>query len=266
MTPPATAQRAPATRPAGRVAPRPRPRPVPDHPRRRPARPAPAPRPAAKPRPRPAGSTRARALRRLGAVVDSPLLDRLIAGRLWIPCIAVALLGLVFLQVSLLQLNSGIGRSVAAASALERDNAALKAEVSRLDSGERIQAVARAEGLVMPGPGDRRYLTVGWSADASRAARTLAAPAPVVQESAPVLDGAQSAAVSAVPSTATAEPAPGPGPETAAAAPVTPEAPAPTPTPTPVPEAAAPPASDPAPTPAPQADVAATGGVAPGGG
>jgi cell division protein FtsL len=96
--------------------------------------------------------------------------------------IACALVGLVFLQVSLLKLNSGIGRAVQSAATLERQNATLRAEVSRLDSGERIQGVADRLGLVMPAAGDRHYLQAGGTAYAAQAARGLTTPAPVVQQ------------------------------------------------------------------------------------
>lgn len=110
------------------------------------------------------------------------LLDRLIHGRVWIAMVAGALVGLVFLQVSLLKLNSGIGRAVQTAATLERQNASLRAEVSRLDSGQRIQGVADRLGLVMPAAGDRRYLRAGDGGYAAQAARGLTAPAPVVQQ------------------------------------------------------------------------------------
>lgn len=170
MTPPAaaTARTAPGhTRPAVRQRPRPR------------AVPAPAPRGR-----RVSGPARPRsaAPRRAALVDGGTLLDRLIHGRVWIAFVAVALVGLVFLQVSLLKLNSGIGRAVQTAATLERQNASLRAEVSRLDSGERIQVVADRLGLVMPAAGDRRYLRAGGGGYAAQAARGLTAPAPVVQQ------------------------------------------------------------------------------------
>lgn len=166
MTPPAaaaarTARTAPARRPAAR--PRPRPVPAPPHARRT-AGPAARPRVATKPK-----------------AAELTLLDRVVRGRLWIVLLTSALVGLVFLQVSLLKLNSGIGRAVQTASTLERQNAVLRAEVSRLDSGERIQGAAQGLGLVMPAPGDRNYLTAR-PGDAARAAKAITAPAPVLQQ------------------------------------------------------------------------------------
>lgn len=170
MTPPAAApaRTVPAhPRPAAR--PRPRPRAVP----------APAPRSRRVSGPAPAR----RATPRTAALMDGgTLLDRLIHGRLWIAIVASALVGLVFLQVSLLKLNSGIGRAVQTAATLERQNASLRAEVSRLDSGERIQSVADRLGLVMPAAGDRRYLRAAGGGYAAQAARGLTTPSPVVQQ------------------------------------------------------------------------------------
>jgi hypothetical protein len=86
------------------------------HPRRS----VPSRRPAAAPRiPRrisgPAHPTRspARAAGVAEAVATHRLLDRLISGRIWIGVIAFALIGIVTMQLGLLKLNAGIGRSLA---------------------------------------------------------------------------------------------------------------------------------------------------------
>jgi hypothetical protein len=72
---------------------------------------------------------------RLRALPDSRLLDRLVRGRGWIAIVGVGLIGIVFLQVSLLNLNAGISRAVAAAETLERQNAMLRESISELDTG-----------------------------------------------------------------------------------------------------------------------------------
>src|SRR5439155_305969 len=89
--------------------------------------------------PRPLGSPGwgRRALRRLATLADHPLLDRLLTGRAWIGLIAFALIGIVFMQVSLLKLNAGIGRSVERASILDRYNAELRARSERDGHPER---------------------------------------------------------------------------------------------------------------------------------
>lgn len=91
---------------------------------------------------------------------DSPFIDRLLAGRVWVAVVAIALIGIVFMQVSLLRLNTGIGESVERQASLERQNAALRAEVSSLSAGPRIQEVATELGMVMAPAGDVRYLDV----------------------------------------------------------------------------------------------------------
>jgi cell division protein FtsL len=108
---------------------------------------------------------------------DSRALDRLIRGRTWVGVIAVALIGIVAMQVHMLGLNAGIGRSVEKATTLEQQNTALRLQVSRLGSGERIAAEAQKLGLVMPNAGEVRYTDVR-DADATRAARTMRAPDP----------------------------------------------------------------------------------------
>ena len=118
-----------------------------------------------------------------GVAVDvsaSRAMDRLVRSRVWIGVIAFSLLGLVAMQVSLLKLNAGIGRAVQTASTLERSNALLRGEVSRLSAGERISSLAGAKGLVMPAPADVTYLRASDShGDAARAARRMRAPDPL---------------------------------------------------------------------------------------
>jgi cell division protein FtsL len=121
-------------------------------------------RPALRPAPRrPAAAGGAATLpiplvARLGAVVESRWLDRLLRGRGWIVLVAVGLMGLVFLQVSLLKLNAGIGAAVERAAVLERENADLNAEISKLASNDRIQQLATRAGMVLPPSDDVRYL------------------------------------------------------------------------------------------------------------
>ncbi|MEY2517324.1 MAG: hypothetical protein QOJ89_4682 [bacterium] len=149
--------------------------------------------PAALPRPRTFPAPRPRRLayggvaiasRVAGVAVDvstSRLMDRLVRSRVWIGIIAFGLIGIVAMQVSLLKLNSGIGRAVQTASTLERSNAGLRGDISRLSAGDRIQGLAEAEGLVMPAPADVGYLQAGDPrAAAARAAQRMRAPDPAV--------------------------------------------------------------------------------------
>ena len=125
---------------------------------------------------------------RLGAramrVGDARVLDRLVRGRAWIAIMAIGLIGIVFMQVSLLKLNAGISRAVTAADTFDRQNSSLREDISKLDSGERIQSVAAKLGMVTPAAGDVHYLD-GRGADGARAAAAIKPPDPVTPTAAP---------------------------------------------------------------------------------
>jgi cell division protein FtsL len=120
-----------------------------------------------------------RVLDLLRGLPDARWLDRLLRGQGWIVLIGVALMGIVAMQVSLLKLNAGIGTSIERSGALERQNADLRAEVSRLSSEARIASVAGKIGLVMPDAGEVRYVGVRGERDALKAAAIMRAPDPV---------------------------------------------------------------------------------------
>ena len=190
-----------------------------------PARSAPAPRRRSAP-----ATPAARRLRVAVPAAPSPtaLLDGLLRGRGWVLCVGALLAGIVFFNVSLLELNAGIARTSERAAALKRQNASLRSEVAYHGSSERIQETAAARGFVLPSPGDVEYLRVEPALDAKRAAKTMTEPRPE-----PVADvGPQPAPTLAAPTAPTAaEPAPTP------AAPTAPTAARPAPT---APTAAAP--------------------------
>jgi hypothetical protein len=117
-------------------------------------------------------------------VGDARVLDRLVRGRAWIALMAIGLLGIVFMQVSLLKLNAGISRAVTAADTFDRQNSSLREDISKLDSGERIQSVAAKLGMVTPAAGDVHYLD-GREADGARAAAAIKPPKPVTPNVAP---------------------------------------------------------------------------------
>ncbi len=167
----------------------------------------------------------------------------LLRGRGLIVVLACALLGLVFLQVSLLKLHTQITQNIERASALERDNAGKRAVISNLDAGRRIQDVAGQRGMVMPGAGAVCYL------DARRkGACSGGDPAAAASAVDPTADAAP-AAGAAAPATTT-DPAQAQQPATdPAAATGTPAAPATTPAATPqtaAPQQTAPPTTAPA--------------------
>jgi cell division protein FtsL len=182
-------------------------RPVPRRPRRI-SGPARAPRVPSRERD-PLAVRLGRAAMRVG---DARLLDRLVRGRAWIALLAIGLMGIVFMQVSLLRLNAGISRAVTAADTLDRQNSLLRADISRLDSGERIQDVAAKLGMVLPPAGDVHYLD-GREADGRRAAASIRPPSPMAATanataSATPATGAPAAATAAATTTAPTPAAP----------------------------------------------------------
>ncbi len=139
--------------------------------RTRPARPAPARRTAPARRPaaaKPSTTARVKARPRGAAV-----LDRLLHGRGWIALVFLLLVGIVFFNVDLLRMNRDIAATAERAEVVKRSNARLRTDLARLGSSERIQRVAADAGLVMPAPGEVRYLNSTPAVDARRAAKRI---------------------------------------------------------------------------------------------
>jgi hypothetical protein len=101
------------------------------------------------------------------------LLDRLIRGRTSIALVAFALIGIVTLQLGLLQLNSSIGRTLERESLLQRENAALSIANSELAAGNRIESRAVALGMELVPIRSLRFLAAQPWADPRRAAAAL---------------------------------------------------------------------------------------------
>jgi hypothetical protein len=204
-------------------------------------------------------------------VSSSRLMDRLVRSRGWIVIVAFGLIGIVAMQVSMLKLNAGIGRAVETVSTLERSNATMRGEVSRLSSGDRIQSLASARGFVMPAPADVTYLrSHNLRADGVVAARRMQAPdrsiagpagssLAVAPPPAPVAGTAAPAAGQAAPA-ATAAPAASAAPAVQPVAPASPATAAPSTATSP---ASAPTAAPAATAPAQQTTATSAGGVAP---
>jgi cell division protein FtsL len=114
-----------------------------------------------------------------------PLIDRLLRGRGWVVIVGALLAGIVFLNVSVLELNRGIAQTDASAAGLERTNSALRERVAKLDSGERIQQLAARKGFVMPQPGDVTFVRPRPHVDAKLAAQRITPPAPTTATAAP---------------------------------------------------------------------------------
>jgi hypothetical protein len=175
VTPPAA-----ATVRRTRVAVPPRPRVSPPRPRRisGPVR-APAGQPARRSAPAAAPLERGLVLGlldALGSVASHGAVDRLIRGRIWIGVIAFALIGIVTLQLLVLQLNAGIGRTLVREAQLQRGNAALSIEDSELAGGERVESKAARLGMQLVPVGSLRFLTSYPPADIARAAAALGTP------------------------------------------------------------------------------------------
>src|SRR5215213_4384436 len=66
------------------------------------------------------------AFERLARIPDHRIVDRLLRSRLCIWVIGIMLGGIVFMQVSLLRMNTGISRAVATQQTFERQNATLE--------------------------------------------------------------------------------------------------------------------------------------------
>jgi len=144
------------------------------------------------------------------------LLDRLLRGPAYIALVGILLAGIVFFNVDVLELNHGIASTDTRSSQLKRENAALTLQLAKLGSSERIQRVALQNGLVLPQPGDVRYLRAG-RGDAAHALRVMTAPdsttaatvvpAPVTQQSSAA--GSTPSASAPVATTPTASTTPG---------------------------------------------------------
>jgi hypothetical protein len=98
-----------------------------------------------------------------------------IAGKVWIAIVAFALIGIVTLQLGLLELNTGIGRLLEREAVLQRENAALGVENSELASSERIHAGAVKLGYAPARTSALRFLATQPS-DVGHAAGTLNTP------------------------------------------------------------------------------------------
>jgi cell division protein FtsL len=168
-------------------------------------------------RPAPTRRRSGAAARRAARFDGIGLLDRLLRGPAYIAVIGILLAGIVFFNVDVLELNRGVAATDVRASQLKRQNAALTLTLAKLGSSERIQRVALERGMVLPQPGDVRYLKAGRD-DAERALRVMTAPDPssaapltpsiVTQQSGGAATGSptSSEAVASAPTTTTAAP------------------------------------------------------------
>jgi hypothetical protein len=142
-----------------------------------PARPArPARRAARTAKPAVRAPLTARAIAFVRALPDHQLLDRIIRGRAWIPLLGVLLAGIVAMQVEVLKLSAGMGRSLERGTALESRNQQLRVSVAELSDDQRIESLAAGMGMIMPAPDAVHFLTLGGQADVVHALSSVHAP------------------------------------------------------------------------------------------
>jgi cell division protein FtsL len=128
--------------------------------------------------------------------------------------IAFALIGIVAAQLWVVKLNVGIGRAIEHAATLQRENSELAIEDSALASGERIEQLASAQGMVPAPPGALHFDTVRGPLDVRLAAAALANP--VQPQPATGTETSASATTEASPSVAAETEAPAAGGQQAA--------------------------------------------------
>jgi cell division protein FtsL len=140
----------------------------------------PARRPKAPPSRRPAlaraGSPLLQLLAAAERLAGHRLIDRLVRGRAWLILITCALIGVVTLQLALLKLNGGVGRTVQTQAQLQRENASLSIENSELAAADRVQTRAAQLGMEFASSTALRSLSANSHVDFSRAASVLGAP------------------------------------------------------------------------------------------
>jgi len=104
----------------------------------------------------------------------------------------------------MLRLNAGISRAITSAETLHRQNSTLRANISKLDSSERIGDAAKSFGMIQPAAGSVTYLD-------ARKANGAAAARGIHRPNAPKTATAATAATTTAPApaatTATAPPA-----------------------------------------------------------
>jgi cell division protein FtsL len=104
------------------------------------------------------------------------LIDRLVRGRAWLVLITCALIGVVTLQLALLKLNGGVGRTLQTQAQLQRENASLSIENSELAAADRVQTRAAQMGMEFTSSTALRSLAANPRLDVRRAASVLSAP------------------------------------------------------------------------------------------
>jgi hypothetical protein len=105
-------------------------------------------------------------------ISSSSLLDRLVRGRLWIGLLAFALIGIVAMQLLVLELNTGIGRKLTRVAQLQIANSQLDIEESGASAEARIDPFATAAGMTFAPAGSIHFVAAS-TADVARAVAAL---------------------------------------------------------------------------------------------
>jgi hypothetical protein len=149
---------------------------------------------------------------------------RLVNGGAWIALVTFALVGIVAMQLWMVKLNVGIGRALEHEALLQRENSTLSIGDSMQSSGERIEQLAAARGMVIAPPGALRFETARGALDTRLAAAALARPVQQAQvlATSPIATGSTGTPASGE---ASAEAAAGQAVGTVAATPATAPAP-----------------------------------------
>ncbi len=92
---------------------------------------------------------------------------------MWIAVLALGLIGIVTAQLVVLRLNTSIGRSLARAATLQRENAATAIVNSEAGSPEKIEAQASRLGMHAVAPGELQFLRAAGRGRAQAAAQAL---------------------------------------------------------------------------------------------
>jgi hypothetical protein len=159
------------------------------------------------------------------ALPDHQLLDRVVRGRAWIPLLGVLLAGIVAMQVEVLKLGAGIGRSIEHGTELQSRNELLRASVAGLADDQRIERLAAGMGMIMPAPDAIDFLSLRPVGYVPRAAGSIHQPdAAAFTASLPVATSTAPGASSTAPgasSTASGATSTAPGASTSASGAVT---------------------------------------------
>lgn len=141
-------------------------------------------------------------------------------GRILIMIVGVLAAGLIYINVGKLEYGDGYGKYAQRSLELQRENTALRAQIARRSTPERIQRYAQKLGMISPVPEQFEYLDPR-RGDAVKAAKGYKEPSPV----------APAPTAAPTPTTTTAPAAPAPAQTAPAPAPTTPTPTTPTPAP-----------------------------------